>query len=86
MAAARSGKAVNVKKGQFLAPGDMINVVEKAREAARQGLMKMRALHDLGNLQAGEKLLDIDFRPADGKMYGLGSSSRIYTIDRATGG
>ena len=36
-------------------------------------------------LQAGEKLLGIDFRPADGKMYGLGSSSRLYTVDRATG-
>jgi 2-dehydro-3-deoxyphosphooctonate aldolase (KDO 8-P synthase) len=28
-AAARSGRAVNVKKGQFLAPADMRNVVEK---------------------------------------------------------
>jgi 2-dehydro-3-deoxyphosphooctonate aldolase (KDO 8-P synthase) len=34
-ACARSGRAVNIKKGQFLAPGDMINVVDKAREAAR---------------------------------------------------
>ena len=33
-ACARSGKPVNIKKGQFLAPGDMLNVVEKAREAA----------------------------------------------------
>jgi 2-dehydro-3-deoxyphosphooctonate aldolase (KDO 8-P synthase) len=33
-AVAASGKAVNIKKGQFLAPGDMKNVVEKAREAA----------------------------------------------------
>ena len=35
-ACARSGKPVNIKKGQFLAPGDMINVVRKAREAARE--------------------------------------------------
>jgi 2-dehydro-3-deoxyphosphooctonate aldolase (KDO 8-P synthase) len=33
-AVARSGKPVNIKKGQFLAPGDMKNVVEKAREAS----------------------------------------------------
>ena len=33
-AAASAGKPVNIKKGQFLAPGDMTNVVEKAREAA----------------------------------------------------
>jgi 2-dehydro-3-deoxyphosphooctonate aldolase (KDO 8-P synthase) len=33
-AVAASGKPVNIKKGQFLAPGDMKNVVAKAREAA----------------------------------------------------
>ena len=30
----RAGKPVNIKKGQFLAPGDMKNVVDKARKAA----------------------------------------------------
>src|SRR5665811_1075831 len=34
-AAAASGKPVNIKKGQFLAPHDMTNVVDKARSAAR---------------------------------------------------
>jgi 2-dehydro-3-deoxyphosphooctonate aldolase (KDO 8-P synthase) len=33
-AVASTGKPVNIKKGQFLAPGDMKNVVEKARDAA----------------------------------------------------
>ena len=33
-AVARAGKPVNIKKGQFLAPSDMKNVVEKAREAS----------------------------------------------------
>ncbi len=33
-AVAAAGRAVNIKKGQFLAPGDMKNVVAKAREAA----------------------------------------------------
>jgi len=32
-AAATCGKPVNIKKGQFLAPGDMKNVVAKAKEA-----------------------------------------------------
>jgi 2-dehydro-3-deoxyphosphooctonate aldolase (KDO 8-P synthase) len=27
---------VNIKKGQFLAPGDMKNVIDKARAAARE--------------------------------------------------
>ena len=35
-ACAMCGKPVNIKKGQFLAPGDMVNVVAKAREAARE--------------------------------------------------
>jgi 2-dehydro-3-deoxyphosphooctonate aldolase (KDO 8-P synthase) len=35
-ACAQSGKPVNIKKGQFLAPHDMKNVVDKAREAARE--------------------------------------------------
>ncbi len=34
-AAASAGKPVNIKKGQFLAPHDMKNVVEKARSASR---------------------------------------------------
>jgi 2-dehydro-3-deoxyphosphooctonate aldolase (KDO 8-P synthase) len=33
-AVARAGKPVNIKKGQFLAPSDMKNVVDKAREAS----------------------------------------------------
>ena len=35
-AVAQSGKPVNIKKGQFLAPWDMVNVIAKAREAARE--------------------------------------------------
>ncbi len=44
-ACAESGKPVNIKKGQFLAPGDMKNVIDKAREAAREaGLSEDRFL------------------------------------------
>ena len=35
-AVAQSGLPVNIKKGQFLAPGDMKNVIDKARMAARE--------------------------------------------------
>jgi 2-dehydro-3-deoxyphosphooctonate aldolase (KDO 8-P synthase) len=35
-ACAQSGKPVNIKKGQFLAPHDMKNVIDKARDAARE--------------------------------------------------
>jgi 2-dehydro-3-deoxyphosphooctonate aldolase (KDO 8-P synthase) len=39
IAAARSGRAVNVKKGQFLAPEDTRNIVEKARAAGCEKLL-----------------------------------------------
>ena len=35
-AVAQSGRPVNIKKGQFLAPGDMKNVIDKARAAASE--------------------------------------------------
>ena len=44
-AVAKSGKPVNIKKGQFLAPWDMKNVIDKARAAAREaGLSEDRFL------------------------------------------
>jgi 2-dehydro-3-deoxyphosphooctonate aldolase (KDO 8-P synthase) len=44
-AVAQSGKPVNIKKGQFLAPHDMVNVIDKARAAAREkGLSEDRFL------------------------------------------
>ena len=39
-AVAQSGKPVNIKKGQFLAPHDMKNVIDKARAAAREAGLK----------------------------------------------
>jgi 2-dehydro-3-deoxyphosphooctonate aldolase (KDO 8-P synthase) len=36
---ARQGKPVNIKKGQFLAPWDMANVVAKAREVGNDQIM-----------------------------------------------
>jgi len=42
---AQSGKPVNIKKGQFLAPWDMKNVIDKARAAANEaGLSEDRFL------------------------------------------
>src|SRR5262249_9651875 len=36
-------------------------------------------------LQAGESIVRIDFRPATGGLYGIGSTSRLYLIDPITG-
>ncbi|UOG73091.1 DUF4394 domain-containing protein [Hymenobacter tibetensis] len=39
----------------------------------------------IAGLQSGETILAIDFRPATGQLYGVGSTSRIYVIDPLTG-
>ncbi len=39
----------------------------------------------VSGLQSGETLLGIDFRPATGGLYGIGSTSRLYVINPATG-
>ena len=39
LAAVKSGKAVNIKKGQFLAPHDTSNIVDKARDAGCEKLL-----------------------------------------------
>jgi hypothetical protein len=36
-------------------------------------------------MTAGASMLGIDFRPSDGRLYGVGSDSRVYTIDTTTG-
>lgn len=66
-ACAQSGRPVNIKKGQFLAPTDMKNVIEKARAAAREaGLCEDRfmacergASFGYGNLVADMRSLAI---------------------------
>lgn len=66
-ACAQSGRPVNIKKGQFLAPTDMKNVIEKARAAAREaGLSEDRfmacergASFGYGNLVADMRSLAI---------------------------
>ncbi|HEY0063579.1 MAG TPA: DUF4394 domain-containing protein [Telluria sp.] len=39
----------------------------------------------VSGLQGGENLIGIDYRPADGMLYGVGSTGRIYTINPGTG-
>lgn len=36
-------------------------------------------------LQGGENILSVDFRPANGQLYALGSTSRFYTVNLGTG-
>jgi 2-dehydro-3-deoxyphosphooctonate aldolase (KDO 8-P synthase) len=57
VACARSGRPVNVKKGQFLAPRDMANVVEKVRASGTEDLL----LTERGT-SFGYNNLVVDFR------------------------
>jgi len=36
-------------------------------------------------LQAGESILGMDFRPVNGQLYALGSTSRLYTLNASSG-
>lgn len=39
IAASKTGKPVNIKKGQFLAPGDVKNIIEKVRSAGSEKIL-----------------------------------------------
>jgi DNA-binding beta-propeller fold protein YncE len=43
------------------------------------------AMSVIRGLAPGESILGIDFRPANKKLYALGSTSRVYVVDPATG-
>ncbi|MEG4344017.1 DUF4394 domain-containing protein [Microcoleus sp. A003_D6] len=51
-------------------------------EAAPRAILSDAAVT---GLQPGESLLGIDFRPANGVLYGVGSTNRLYAIDPVTG-
>jgi DNA-binding beta-propeller fold protein YncE len=44
----------------------------------------VRVVGTISGVQPGESILGIDFRPVDGKLYALGSSSRLYMLDTAS--
>ena len=75
-AVASAGKPVNIKKGQFLAPGDMKNVVEKARQAARSSRPE--------DADAGERIMVCE-RGASFGYNNLVSDMRSLAIMRETG-
>lgn len=57
LAAAKTGKAINIKKGQFLAPWDVSNIVEKVRSTGNHNI----ALTERGTM-FGYNNLVVDFR------------------------
>ncbi|MBL8383542.1 MAG: 3-deoxy-8-phosphooctulonate synthase [Burkholderiales bacterium] len=75
-AVARAGKPVNIKKGQFLSPWEMKNVVDKAREAAREA--------SPGDPAAADRILVCE-RGASFGYNNLVSDMRSLAVMRATG-
>jgi trimeric autotransporter adhesin len=68
------------------APGNLVAVTEfnkliSFNNAAPQKVCTSAAVT---GLSAGESVLGIDLRPADGNLYALGSNARIYKIDART--
>lgn len=70
-----------------LSAGDVfaITVSNKLISFNRDVPQTVRTNVAITGLQASETLLGIDFRPADGLLYAVGSTGRIYTINTSTG-
>ena len=67
--------------------GDVVALTASNRlvsfDRATPGTIRSNVL--VTGLQSGENLVGIDVRPADGMLYGVGSTGRLYTLDAATG-
>jgi len=62
VACAQSGKVVNVKKGQFLAPWDAVNIWTKLSEASAEAGLPLRALITERGCSFGYNNLVVDYR------------------------
>ena len=67
--------------------GDTIVVTEANQVASfnRAAPGTQVGIRAISGLQAGETLAGIDFRPANGLLYALGTRGNLYTLDAATG-
>ena len=70
----------------LLTPGDVfaLTASNKLVSFNRDTPGSIRTSVAVTGLQGGEALLGIDFRPADGMLYALASTGRLYTIDMVT--
>ncbi|MDB5919327.1 MAG: hypothetical protein JWR40_3561 [Massilia sp.] len=67
-------------------PGDVFAVTasNKLISFNRDSAATVRTSVAVTGLAAGESLVGIDFRPADGLLYGVGSTGRVYSINTIT--
>lgn len=73
--------------GNGSSAGDVLALTETNRiiSFSRDTPSNVRTNVAITGLQSEENLVGIDYRPADGMLYGVGSTGRIYTINTETG-
>ena len=79
LAAGETGRAINVKKGQFLAPWDMANVAAKIAGTGNESILLCRARRQLRLQHAGHRLP----RPADHGAHRLPGGVRRHPFGAA---
>ncbi|HTU63067.1 MAG TPA: DUF4394 domain-containing protein, partial [Polyangiales bacterium] len=69
------------------APGELLGLSESGRLISlnRAAPGKLCTSSAISGLAEHEHVLGIDVRPADGKLYALGSSAKLYTLDVPSG-
>jgi hypothetical protein len=76
----RSGdRSVGLQLTSFALTGDHQLACFREHRAQR-----LRVVAPLTGLQTDSRIIGIDFRPADGVLYGVGDQGGVYTIDLAT--
>jgi len=67
--------------------GDLIALTESGQLVSvnRNAPETLVSTQNVSGLKASDSLIGIDYRPADGKLYGVGALGNIYTLDPATG-
>ncbi len=86
----RFGRAVGLAAlGAFSASAGAVNLlgITSANELSRldTGNLAAASRVAISGLDAGDRFVGIDLRPADNKVYGITLSNRIYTVDAASG-
>lgn len=67
--------------------GDLIALTESGQIASvnRSAPTALVSTQTVSGLKTNDSLIGIDYRPANGKLYGVGALGNIYTIDPTTG-
>ncbi|KUG09343.1 DUF4394 domain-containing protein [Solirubrum puertoriconensis] len=75
-----TGLAIPTQPVAYSVGADNSLLIFNPQNPAANGVSK-----PLMGLQSGETILGIDFRPANGQLYALGSTSRLYTLNTSSG-